>query len=152
LPIAGGLFLGPDAAELLDSTETFPMTQDQRHTLRGRVQRRFSQRVWLSAAARFDSGLPVELDDPVDVDQLKSQYGASIVDRVDFETGRVRPSFAVDCSLGVLLWSHGQHALRAHANVANLGNRLNVINFAGLLSGTAVGAPRAWSARLDWQF
>src|SRR5262249_37753201 len=37
LPITGGLFLGEEASSALASTERFPISQDQRHTLRGRV-------------------------------------------------------------------------------------------------------------------
>jgi outer membrane receptor for Fe3+-dicitrate len=96
--------------------------------------------------------LPVELEGEADLDQLRSQYGAAIVDRVDFAAGRVKPSAAVDLSLSMALWSRGDQALRAHLDVFNASNRLNVTNFAGLLSGTAVAAPRSWSARLEWQF
>jgi outer membrane receptor for Fe3+-dicitrate len=109
-------------------------------------------RATLQAAARWDSGLPVELEGEADLDQLRSQYGAAIVDRVDFAAGRVKPSAAVDLSLSMALWSRGDQALRAHLDVFNASNRLNVTNFAGLLSGTAVAAPRSWSARLEWQF
>src|SRR5262245_42752008 len=37
LPITGGLLLGDDAASALASTNAFPISQDQRHTGRGRV-------------------------------------------------------------------------------------------------------------------
>lgn len=152
LPIAGGLFLGSGVDGLLASTDEFPLTQDQRHSLRGRVQYRLSPRTWLAAAARYDSGLPVELEGEIELEPLESQYGKRIVDRVNFTTGRVRPSFAIDASCGVVLWSKGDRALRARVDVTNAASRLNVINFAGLLSGTAVSAPRSWTARLDWQF
>jgi hypothetical protein len=36
--------------------------------------------------------------------------------------------------------------------VANLANRLNVINFASLFSGTALGVPRSVSASLKLTF
>jgi len=36
--------------------------------------------------------------------------------------------------------------------VRNLTNRLNVINFAGLFSGTALGAPRSVAIRLRAEF
>jgi hypothetical protein len=37
-------------------------------------------------------------------------------------------------------------------DVMNLTNRLNVINFAGLFSGTAIAAPRSFSLRLTTEF
>ena len=40
-----------------------------------------------------------------------------------------------------------RRALSVQADVRNLANRLNVINFAGLFSGTALGAPRSRVAR-----
>jgi hypothetical protein len=38
------------------------------------------------------------------------------------------------------------------ADVLNLPNLLNVINFAGLFSGTAVGPPRSLAVRLQAEF
>jgi hypothetical protein len=152
LPIAGGLFLGPEVQDLLNSSETFPLSQDQRHTLRARAAYRIGTRSTLMAATRVDSGLPVELPGTPDLSQLRRQYGTAIVDRVDFEAGRVRPSAAIDLSVAVTAWARGERAIRVHFDVFNVANRLNVTNFAGLLSGTAVGAPRSWSARLEWQF
>jgi hypothetical protein len=43
-------------------------------------------------------------------------------------------------------------ALRLQADVINLTNRLNVINFAGLFSGTAVAAPRGVAVRMQVDF
>ena len=41
---------------------------------------------------------------------------------------------------------------RVQADVLNLTNRLNVINFAGLFSGTAIGPPRSIAVRLSAEF
>ena len=38
------------------------------------------------------------------------------------------------------------------AEVFNLTNRLNLINFAGVLSGTALDAPRSFTLRLRTEF
>jgi hypothetical protein len=38
------------------------------------------------------------------------------------------------------------------ANVVNLTNRLNVINFAGLFSGTALAPPRTFGVRAQVEF
>jgi hypothetical protein len=38
------------------------------------------------------------------------------------------------------------------AEAANLTNRVNVVNFASLFSGTAIGMPRSVSVQLKFQF
>jgi hypothetical protein len=152
LPIAGGLFLGDEAEALLESHDRFPITQDQRHTVRGRVRYQVAPRAWIAGAVRYDSGLPVEIDGSPDLDFLIQQYGAAIVDRVDFARGRVRPSASIDAAVGVDLLNRGHKAIRLQADAFNLAGRLNVINFAGLLSGTAVGPPRTAAVRMLIQF
>jgi hypothetical protein len=42
--------------------------------------------------------------------------------------------------------------VKLQADVMNLTDRLNVINFAGLFSGTAVGSPRSFGLRLTAEF
>jgi hypothetical protein len=152
LPIAGGLFLGDDVDELLESRDRFAISQDQRHTVRGRVRYQIVPRAWIAGAVRYDSGLPVEIEGTPETDFLVQQYGAAIVDRVDFARGRIRPSSSIDAAVGVDLFNRGHKAIRLQADAFNLAGRLNVINFAGLLSGTAVGPPRTAAVRLQIQF
>jgi TonB dependent receptor/Carboxypeptidase regulatory-like domain len=152
LPIAGGLFLGNDVAEQLSSTETFPITQDQRHTFRTRVRAQLHPRAWVAIAGTYNSGLPVETDSLASPAFLATQYGQAVLDRVDFDRGRVRPSSSLDLSFGADLKRSGNRSLRLQADVFNLTDRLNVINFAGLFSGTAIGAPRSGAIRLRFEF
>lgn len=152
LPIAGGLFLDESAADLRSSRARFPITQDQRQTARARVRYALSSRLWTAMGASYGSGLPVELADGQNLGLLIAQYGQSIVDRVNFDRGRVRPSFSLDASLGAELWRKEKLAVRAQADVLNLTDRLNVINFAGVLSGTAIAAPRTVGVRLRAEF
>jgi hypothetical protein len=42
--------------------------------------------------------------------------------------------------------------VRLQADVINLTNRLNVINFAGLFSGTALAPPRSFAIRIHAEF
>ncbi|HLN01146.1 MAG TPA: hypothetical protein VK335_17785 [Bryobacteraceae bacterium] len=147
LPVTGGLFL-EDAADLLHSTASFPDSQDQRNTVRGRMRYQVRRRFWLALGASYDSGLPIELDGPVNTNDLIAEYGQAVVNRVNFSAGRVRPSFSLDASAGVDLWKRDTRSLRFQTDVLNLTDRLNVINFAGLFSGTALAAPRMWSARI----
>jgi len=149
LPITGGLFLGDETA-LQESTGQFPVSQDQRHTIRGRVSWQLSPAVWIAAATGYGSGLPFEFEG--DEDEAVAEFGQRIVDRVDFATGRVRPMFSIDVSAGVAIASAGRTRFRIQADVRNLTNRLNVINFAGLFSGTALGAPRSVAVRFRAEF
>ncbi len=151
LPVTGGLFLGSDATGVLSNTNgRFWVTQDQRHTIHGRIRYQLMQRLWTAWGAEYGSGLPMEFRGTV-ADAI-AQYGAPVVDRVNFETGRVRPFFSVDASAGADLWVHDKRSIRLQADIQNLNNRLNVIDFAGLFSGNAIAPPRSWALRLQANF
>ncbi len=150
LPITGGLLLGDDATTLLTSTNQFPVSQDQRHTVRGRVSYQFAPTVWAALAASYGSGLPFEFTG--DRAQAIAQYGERIVDRVDFETGRVGRSLSLDASAGFAIVKTPKRSVRLQADVRNLTDRLTVINFAGLFSGTALAPPRSVAVRLRADF
>ncbi len=101
---------------------------------------------------RYGSGLPVELEGEVDEEELAEQFGEDTVAMVDFEAGRVRANFGVDVGAGLSLWRNAERRLNLRIEVANVTNRLNVINFAGLFSGTALGPPRSAAVRVQYQF
>lgn len=152
-PISGGLFLDNDSAALLTSNERFSITQDQRNNVRGWLRAQLTRRVWTAWSAVYNSGLPVE--DVADLPPtafLVAQYGQAVVDQVNYARERVLPSFSLNASLGVDLWRHEQRSVSLQGDAMNLTNRLNLINFVGLLSGTAVGSPRAGSIRLRAEF
>jgi outer membrane cobalamin receptor len=152
-PITGGLFLGSEAASRLTDTSRFAVTQDQRNTLHARVRFQAAKRVWLALGGQYGSGLPVDLGTgTVETNFLVSQFGADIVNQVNFNRGRVRPNFAMDMAVGAELYRKEQRSAALQIQVANLGDRLNVINFASLFSGTAVAPPRSVSARLKLTF
>jgi hypothetical protein len=151
LPITGGLFLGEEAASGLESTDRFPVTQDQRHTIRGRATYQLGAAGWAAIAASYGSGLPFEDFDGTPEEAIE-QFGQRVVDRVDFETGRVRPSASLDLSTGLVVAKSSKHTVRVQAEVRNLTNRFDVINFAGLFSGTAIAAPRSVAVRLRYDF
>ena len=150
-PISGGLFLDDSASALLHSTDKFPITQDQRNAARAWARYQIAPRLWTAWTASYTSGLPVEGDLP-DTSLLISQYGSEIVNRVNFSRGRVNPSFSVNASVGADLWKHEKRSVSVQGDVTNLTNRLNVIDFAGLLSGTAIGPPRGVGVRLRMEF
>jgi hypothetical protein len=148
-PVSGGLLLGNEARVMLDSTDRFPISQDQRHTLSTHFQYLVVPRLWVTVGGSYGSGLPTEFEG--DVDAL-ARYSPEIVDRVDLERGRVRPSFSLDASAGADLWKQKDRTLRVQIDGQNLTNRLNVINFKGLFSGTALAPPRSFAVRLQADF
>jgi hypothetical protein len=83
---------------------------------------------------------------------LTQQYGAAILSKVNFERGRVRPSGSFDASAGVSLYQLDRKSVRLQADVFNLLDRLNVIDFQGVLSGTALQAGRNFALRLNASF
>ncbi len=71
---------------------------------------------------------------------------------MNFDRGRVRPSLALGASAGADLVKNEHMVMRLQADVQNLNNRLNLINFAGLFSGTGIGPPRSYALRLGVEF
>jgi hypothetical protein len=147
LPVHGGLLLG-DEVSALASVDRFVVTQDQRNTAAGRVMYdagRFS----MALGAEYGSGLPVEFD--ASEQDAIAQFGERVVNQVDIERGRVRPFMSMDASVAYSLGQAAKH-LRIQADITNVLNRLRVINFAGVFSGTALAPPRALSIRLQAAF
>ncbi len=161
-PVTGGLFIqGSEAEGLRDAVTTFPISQDQRNTVSARFRFEPHSRIWFALGGRYGSGLPVELQDDESeaVDQEPIQQAGSgedgsvmitpaVLDRVDFARGRVRPNFSLDLSLGVGLWQRDHRSLKLQLDVLNATDRLNLINFSGLFSGTAIAPSRTIGARL----
>jgi hypothetical protein len=147
LPVQGGLLLG-DEISALGSTDRFVVTQDQRNTASGRVMYDMGK-LSMAIGAAYGSGLPVEFD--ASQEEAIEQFGARVVSQVDFERGRVRPFLTADASVAYSLGQQDRR-LRVQVDVTNLTNRLRVINFAGVFSGTALAPPRSVSIRLQASF
>ena len=150
LPVTGGLFLGVDATDALNQSGRLWASQDQRNTVKTRFQYQLFRRLWVAGAGQFGSGLPVVFNGTEQ--QALAQYSATIVDRVNFAHGRVRPNFSVDAAAGITVWTRNDLSVRVQADVQNITNHVNVIDFAGLFSGNAVAPPRAAFARLETSF
>ena len=157
LPAVGGLFLGQDASNLLNSNARIWVSQDQRHTAHGQLRYQPWSRFWTSAGASYGTGLPADLDfngqsiatlTPI----LVEQFGQAVVNRVNLPAGRVRPSLSVDLSAAVDLYKKEARAVRLQGDIRNLNDRLNLINFASVFSGTAIGSPRTFSLRLRFDY
>jgi hypothetical protein len=150
-PITGGLFIGSEALTGLTDTTKFAISQDQRNTARMRVRFQATERIWFAAGAQYGSGLPADANG-ADPGVLLAQYGAAILDRVNLERGRVRPNFALDAVAGFNAYRKEQRSIFFQIEAANLTDRVNVINFASLFSGTGVAPPRSVSAQLKLSF
>jgi len=151
LPVTGGLFLGDDATNAANQLSGhFPDSQDQRNSVRLRIRYQLISRIWIAGSSEYGSGLPFEFTGTYQ-DAL-DQYGQAVVDRLNFDRGRVRPSFAIDASMGADLYKSEKLAMKVQADAQNLNNRLNVIDFGGLFSGNAIAPPRSWSLRLQTTF
>jgi hypothetical protein len=177
-PVTGGLFIeGGEADELREPGQRFSISQDQRNTLSALLRFEPHERVWLSAGARYGSGLPVELedDDDDDDDDDAAESGdtrddgpaepdmrdddddvlaiaPAILDRVNFERQRIRPNFSLDFSLGLRLWEEQSRSVRFQLDLRNATDRLNVINFSGIFSGTALAAGRQFTVQTKIRF
>ena len=167
-PVTGGLFLrGGDAEELRDVVTHFPITQDQRNTVAAQVRYQPHERYWVSVGTRYGSGLPVQLEG-VDTDNDNGSNGAdldgdtddtgggaipaAVLKKVNFSRGRVRPNYNLNVSTGVLVWQQEARSATLQFDLRNLTNRLNVINFSGVFSGTALAPGRQYTVQLKLRF
>ena len=152
-PITGGLFIGSEAVGGVSDSSHFRLSQDQRNTARASLRYQASRRFWLATENSFGSGLPVEIDNGnSDYSFLLAQYGARILEQVNFARGRVRPSYSVNVGAGFDLYEKEGRTLSLQLQGSNLTNHLNVINFASLFSGTAIATPRSFGIRLKTSF
>ncbi|MBV8729528.1 MAG: TonB-dependent receptor, partial [Acidobacteriia bacterium] len=150
-PVTGGLFLGDNAVEAISSTSrVFPVSQDQRNTVRARFRYDVTKRVWAAMGGYYDTGVPIDFDGTYE--DAVQQYGQAIVNRVNFSNDRPRPLFSVNASVGVALSTNDKYPVRFQIDGTNLTNQINVLNFAGLFSGTALAPSRSVSARLRFGF
>ena len=150
-PITGGLFLGSEALGALADAGRFPVSQDQRNTARARVRFQATQRFWIALGGEYGSGLPSDTGNASPA-YLLAQYGPQILNEVNLDRGRVKPNFALDAGAGFEVYRKEQCSAVLQIQAANLTDRVNVINFASLFSGTAVAPARSISGRLKLTF
>jgi TonB dependent receptor/Carboxypeptidase regulatory-like domain/TonB-dependent Receptor Plug Domain len=150
-PVTGGLFLGDAASAALSQLSGhFPDSQDQRNTVRTRLQYTATRHLWFAAGANYGSGLPFEYEG--DEATALAEYGPAVISRINFNRGRIRPLLAVNASAGAEIYSREQVKIRLQADGDNLNNRLNVIDFGGLFSGNAIAPGRSCGLRLNTTF
>ena len=147
-PVTGGLFLGDNAIN--PTSGHFPDSQDQRNTVRGRVRYQVVPRLWVALGADYNTGLPFQPD--LTPEQYATEYGAVVVSHLNFNRNRIHPYFTQNASVGVDLYNQEKGSVRFQADVANLGNTLELIDFGGLFSGNAIGPSRQYTFRLVTTF
>ncbi len=147
-PVTGGLFLGADT--VLPTTGHFPDSQDQRNTLRSRMRYQVARRIWIAGGVQYDSGLPFDFQGTYA--EALAEYGQQVVNRINFQRGRIYPSFQVNASAGADIYKSEHMNMRLQIDGENLNNILNVIDFGGLFSGNAIGPSRSVAVRLSTTF
>jgi hypothetical protein len=147
-PVTGGLFLGDDAIN--PTTGHFPDSQDQRNTVRARVRYQVAPRVWIAVGADYNTGLPFQPD--LTPQQYATEYGQVVVNHLNFNLDRISPYFTQNASLGIDLYQHEKRSIHFQADIANLSNTLEVVDFGGLFSGNAIGPARQFTFRLASTF
>ena len=150
-PVTGGLFLGADVgvAEAQRSGH-FPDSQDQRNTVRSRARYQITRRLWVAAGIQYDTGLPFEFDG--EPSTVLAEYGQQVLNHVNFNRGRIYPSFQVSSSAGIDLTKRDQFNMQLQADGQNLTDTLDLIDFGGLFSGNAIGPSRSVMLRLTASF
>jgi hypothetical protein len=149
-PVTGGLFLGDDAVN--PTSGHFPDSQDQRNTLRSRVRYQIVPRLWVALGCDYNSGLPFQAD--LTPQQYAAEYGQVVVNHLNFvpNNDRISPYFTQNASVGLDVYQQEKHSVRLQADVENLSNTLEVIDFGGLFSGNALGPSRTYMLRLQTTF
>ncbi len=150
-PVTGGLFLGQDAVDATTQLSGhFPDSQDQRHTVRGRLRYRVKPRLWVAGGVQYDTGLPFDFDGTPQ--QALAEYGQHVINRINFARGRIYPSFQVNASAGTNVYQSDRVEMWVQVDGQNLTNILDVIDFGGLFSGNAIGPARSFALRLTTNF
>ena len=151
VPVTGGFFLGDNAVNAASQfTGHFPDSQDQRNTARARIRYQLTSRAWIAGGTEYGSGLPFAFTGTYD--QALAESGQQMANRINFADGRIRSTLSVDISSGADLYKKEARSLRLQADVENINNRLNVLDFAGLFSASAIAPPRSYFLRLAATF
>ncbi|HVQ39974.1 MAG TPA: TonB-dependent receptor [Pyrinomonadaceae bacterium] len=153
-PIVGGLFLGEDPQELQTAGLKFAADHDQRNS--GQFQLSYNHKpsgFYATLGGRHDSGVPTDVEPGTTRAQFVAEgFDPRLYDEIDFQRGRVRPRTLFDLSVGADLRQKERVAINLQFDIQNLTNELFLYNFQSVFSGTHVGYPRLFSARLALRF
>ena len=148
--MTGGLFLGDDTQGALTPGVHFPDSQDQRNTVRVRFRYQVVPRLWVALGCDYNTGLQFKPD--LTPEQYAAEYGQAVVNHLNFNRDRILPYFTQNASMGIDLYNREKRSVRFQADVANLSNTLELIDFGGLFSGNAIGQARQYTFRLVTSF
>ena len=149
-PLSGGLFLGEEALELLNSGP-FHIDHDQTWSSQGSFNYEHGSGMWTGFSGRYDGGTPVEIDDLAAI--LADPDVNEGLEFIDMSSNLFRVQ-----SRTILSWSIGFDYPREDPKVSlqfdvlNLTDQKRLFNFLSVFSGTHVVPPRSASARLQYRF
>ena len=150
-PVTGGLFIGTTPSTPPPSSPgIFPIRRISATPSASVFAISSPSRLWIAGGSEYGSGLPFDFNGTYQ--QALAEYGPAVVDRININSGRIKPTLSVDASLGAQLYKTEKLALNFQADGENLNNRLNIIDFGGLFSGNAIGPPRSYALRLAATF
>ena len=91
-------------------------------------------------------------DGDTDEEEQSQPISQEILGKVNFERGRVRPNLSIDLSIGAQVWAKDRREAKLQFDIRNVTDRLNVVNFSGLFSGTALAPGRQATIQLRLRF
>src|SRR5260370_26445332 len=106
-------------------------------------------RVWVVGGVEYGSGLPFGFEGIQE--DATAQFGQAITDRVNFGRAASNP-ICRSMPQPRILWKTDKFTARLQADAENIKNRFNLLDFAGLFSGTAIEPPRSYALRLTNTF
>jgi outer membrane receptor protein involved in Fe transport len=152
-PINGGLFLGENPSDLEIAGLKFANDHDQRNEGQFQVSYNHKSGVYAIFNGRYDSGVPTDVEPGTTLAQFVADgFDPRLYNEIDFQRGRVRPRTILNISLGADLFQKERTNLNVQFDVQNITNELFLYNFESVFSGTHVGFPRLFSARLAVRF
>jgi hypothetical protein len=115
-----------------------------------RVRYQIVPRLWIAVGGDYDSGLP--FDTNYSYAENVALYGQGLVNQLNFNRGRILPHGTESVSIGYDLYQNEERSVRLQADCKDVGNRMQVLDFGGLLSANAIGPARSFDLRLTTNF
>ncbi|MGZ5436757.1 MAG: TonB-dependent receptor [Pyrinomonadaceae bacterium] len=152
-PINGGLFLGEDPEGFQTAGLKFANDHDQRNAASFQVSYNHKSGIYANFSGRYDSGVPTDVEPGTTLAQFVANgFDPRLYSEIDFQRGRVRPRTILNFSIGADLFQKERANLNIQFDVQNITNELFLYNFESVFSGTHVGFPRLFSARIGLRF
>ena len=146
-PVTGGLPIG-SGNQLIPNLK-FRGDQDERNEGQFGVTYARKSGLWGAFNARYDSGVPSEIDPS---DATSGEIDPRIARELDFNRGRIKPRALFNMAAGYQLMQESSHPISLQLSVNNVTDRLYLYNFRSIFSGTHVGRPREITGRITFHF